>query len=51
MALTRERKQKIIEDIKEKVGRQKTMVFVAIEGLKAEKLSELRKGLDRKSVV
>jgi len=48
MALTREQKQKIVEDIKEKVDRQKTMVFVAIEGLKAEELFELRKELKEK---
>ena len=45
MPLTREQKQKHIEDLKEKVDRQKAMIFVAIDGLKAEELFELRKRL------
>ncbi len=48
MALTREQKQKVIEDIKEKINRQKAIVFVVIEGLKAEELFELRKELKGK---
>ncbi len=45
MALTRERKQKIIEDLKEKIDKQKTIVFVAIEGIKADQLFALREKL------
>lgn len=45
MALTRGRKQKIIEDLKEKVAKQKAMVFIAFDGVKAEELFDLRKRL------
>jgi len=45
MALTRERKQKIIEDLKEKIAEQEAMVFVAVEGVKAKQLFDLRERL------
>lgn len=45
MALTREQKQKIIEDLKEKIAKQKAIVFVAIEEIKAEQLFDLREKL------
>ncbi len=48
MPLTREQKQKIADDLKEKITRQKAMVFAAIEGLKSGELFELRKELKEK---
>jgi len=45
MALTKEQKQKIVEELKENIDKQKSMVFVAIEGLKAADLFDLRKRL------
>ena len=47
MALTKAQKQKIIEDLKEKIGRQKIMIFLAIAGLKVKDLFELRKRLEK----
>jgi len=46
MPLTKEQKQKIVEGLKEKVDKQKSMVFVAIEGLKAGEIFDLRKRLE-----
>ncbi len=43
MALTREQKQKIIADLKEKIEKQKIIVFADFTGLKVKDLSELRK--------
>ncbi len=48
MALNREKKEKIISDLKKKIEEQKGMVFVSINGLKADDLFSLRKEL-RKS--
>ena len=45
MALTKEQKQKIVEDLKEKIARQKAMIFVDFTGLKVKDLSNLRKKL------
>ena len=45
MALTREQKKKIVEDLKEKIAEQKAMVFVDFTGLKVKDLSDLRKKL------
>ncbi len=45
MALTREQKEKIVAELKEKIGKQKTMFFVEISGLKVNEMSELRKKL------
>lgn len=45
MALTKAQKQKIVEDLKEKIARQKTMIFVDFTGLKVKDLSNLRKKL------
>jgi len=45
MPLTKEQKQKIVEELKEKIDRQKSMVFVAVEGLKAADIFDLRKKL------
>lgn len=43
MALTKDKKQKILTDLKEKVEKQKAIVFTAITGLKVKDLSALRK--------
>ena len=43
MAITKTQKKKIIEDLKDKVSRQKSLVFVGVGGLKVKDLSELRK--------
>jgi len=45
MALTKSQKQKIVEDLKEKIARQKAMIFVDFTGLKVKDLSNLRKKL------
>lgn len=47
MALTRQQKQEIINDLKDKISRQKTMVFVDFTGLKVKDLSDLRKKLKK----
>jgi len=43
VALTRDQKNKIIEDLKEKISRQKAIVFVDLAGLKVKEISNLRK--------
>ena len=43
MALTKQQKQDIIEDLKEKIDRHKSIVFVDLKGLKAKNLFGLRK--------
>lgn len=45
MALTRQQKKKIIEDLKEKIAKQKIMIFVDFKGLKVSDLFELREKL------
>ena len=45
MALTKAQKQKIIEDLKEKIAKQKAMILVDFTGLKVKDLSNLRKKL------
>lgn len=45
MPLTKLQKQKIIEDLKEKIAKQKIMIFVDFAGLKVKDLSNLRKKL------
>lgn len=43
MAKTKEQKQEIIDDLKEKIAEQKAMVFVDFAGIKVKDLSSLRK--------
>ena len=43
MALTKAEKQKILEDLKEKIEKQKSVVFVGFTGLKVKDFSNLRK--------
>lgn len=45
MALTKAQKQKILEDLKEKIAKQKAMIFVDFTGLKVKDLSDLRRKL------
>ena len=43
--LTKVQKKKIVEDLEEKIARQKAMIFVDFTGLKVKDLSNLRKKL------
>ncbi len=45
MALTKAQKQKILEDLKDKIAKQKAMILVSISGLKVKDISDLRKKL------
>jgi len=45
MALARGKKEVIIESLKEKISKQKSIVFVAVEKIKAEELFDLREKL------
>jgi large subunit ribosomal protein L10 len=45
MAITKEKKKKILEELKEKIGRQKIMIFVDFTGVKSKDLFSLRKKL------
>jgi large subunit ribosomal protein L10 len=45
MAITKEKKRKILEELKEKIGRQKIMIFVDFTGVKSKDLFSLRKKL------
>ncbi|MBZ9572180.1 50S ribosomal protein L10 [Patescibacteria group bacterium] len=47
MPLTRQKKQKILEDLKEKIGKQKAIVFVGFSGLKVRNLFDLRERLKK----
>ena len=48
MALTRQQKQKVIEDLGEKIERQKSIVFVNFFGTKVKDISKLRKEMKEK---
>lgn len=45
MATTREKKKKILEELKEKIEKQKIIVFVDFKGLKVSEFFDLRKRL------
>ena len=45
MALTKTQKQKIINDLKDKIARQKALLFIDFTGLKVKDISNLRKKL------
>jgi large subunit ribosomal protein L10 len=47
MAISREKKRKILEELKEKIGRQKIMIFVDFTGVKSKDLFLLRKKLQK----
>ncbi len=48
MALTKEKKQKVVKDLEEKIEKQKSMVFADFSGVKVKDLSELRKEMRNK---
>lgn len=48
MALTKAQKEKVINDLKEKIERQKAIVFTVITGLKVKDLANLRKDMKKK---
>jgi len=45
MPQTKEQKKKIVQELEEKIDKQKSMVFVSISGLKASEIFDLRKRL------
>ena len=45
MALTKVQKQKIVEDLRENIAKQKAIILIGISGLKVKDISELRKKL------
>ena len=45
MAITKEKKQEIVKDLTEKIGNQKSMVFIDYAGTSVQNLSILRKSL------
>lgn len=47
MPQTKEQKKKIIEDLKDKIDKTKSIVFLAIDGLKAKEVFDLRKKLKK----
>ena len=47
MPLTKEQKKKILENLKEKLDKQKALIFVDFTGLKVKDLSSLRKELKK----
>jgi len=47
MALTREKKQEVIQKIKDKIEKQKAIVFVAIAGIGAKDLFDFREKLKK----
>ena len=51
MALTKDKKKKIIEKIEKSIDKQKIMLFVGIAGLKTKDLFDLKKRLKEKSNV
>lgn len=51
MALTRKQKEKIVEELKENVDRQKAMVFVDFSGLKTAELFALKNMLSEENAI
>jgi len=45
MAITKEKKQEILKDLRDKISKQKSIVLIGISGLKVKDLSILRKQL------
>ena len=45
MALTKQQKQKILDDLRDKIARQKAIILVGIAGLKVKDLADLRRRL------
>lgn len=49
MTQTREQKEKVVSELKERIDRQITMVFVDFSGLKARDVFDLRRKLEEKN--
>lgn len=49
VAKTKEQKQKILKELKEKIEKQKSMVFVDFSGLEVKAITELRKEMREKN--
>jgi len=49
MAFTRKQKEEFIQDLEEKVKRQKSMVFVNFAGLKVDDITDLRKKMKKEN--
>ncbi|SRR6056297_357900 len=49
MALTREQKEKIVEELVKKIEKQKAMFFVEISGVKVNNINQLRSNLKKES--
>ena len=49
MPLTKEEKQQVLEELREKIGRQKSMVFTDFTGLRVKDLSDLRKTMKKQN--
>ncbi len=49
MAKTKEQKQKILDELKEKIKKQKSMIFVDFSGLEVNAITELRKEMIEKN--
>lgn len=47
MALNKEQKQKTLEELREKIGRQKAIAFANIAGLKVQDLTKLRREMKK----
>ena len=45
MALTKAQKEKILDDLRDKIAKQKAMILIGITGLKVKDISDLRKKL------
>jgi large subunit ribosomal protein L10 len=50
MPLSKDQKKKIIEDVKDKISRQKAVIFTDIKGLKVKDLTVLRKELNKEGI-
>lgn len=50
MPLSKEKKKKIVEDVKDKIARHKAVVFTDIKGLKVKDLTVLRKELNKEGI-
>jgi len=48
MALSREQKQKVVEELKEKIDRQKAIAIIDIGGVKVKDISQLRRAMKEK---
>lgn len=50
MPLTKEQKSKVIEDLKDKLSRQKAVIFVNFQGLKVKDMTDLRRKLKKQGI-